>query len=89
MARREADEKDRLAKLAAEKKAAQERREKDDQSKWRTWTDANGVKVKAKFAGITNGVVKLVTEDGTTGKKPLDKLSKEDQEWVRSRRKSK
>ena len=56
-------------------------------AKLRTWTDASGEhKIEAKFGGLIGGQVKLVKGDGSTIKIPLEKLSDEDQAWVKNRK---
>ena len=68
------------AKAEAAKKAAAEK------SKWRTWTDASGEhKIEAKYGGVVAGKVKLIKQDGTTIMVPLEKLSDEDQKWIKNR----
>jgi hypothetical protein len=55
---------------------------------FRTWTDLSGqFKVEAEFKGMANGVVRLKKRDGSIKKIPLEKLSKEDQDWIRERSK--
>ena len=54
--------------------------------KFREWTDATGKFHRtAKFRGMVVGVVKLELEDGSTVSMPLEKLSDEDQEYIRQR----
>jgi SLA1 homology domain 1, SHD1/PEGA domain len=49
----------------------------------RTWNDATGAfSVEAQFAGVEDGKVKLKRADGKTVAVPLDRLSKEDQDFV-------
>jgi len=50
----------------------------------RQWTDATGRKVEAAFAGADGASVKLRMADGTVIPYPLEKLSAEDQAWVKS-----
>jgi len=53
----------------------------------RAWTDVSGkFHVTATFRGMINNVVKLETEDGRTISVPLEKLSEEDQEYIRRRK---
>ena len=53
----------------------------------RTWTDATGKhKTQARFGGSAFGEVKLVNKAGKWIRLPLDKLSDEDQQWVRDRK---
>jgi hypothetical protein len=53
----------------------------------RTWSDASGkFSVRAEFAGMTGGNVRLVKDDGTAIVVPLAKLSSADQEWIRKRK---
>jgi len=50
----------------------------------RTWTDVSGAfRVEAEFAGISDNAVQLKKADGKRISVPLDRLSKEDQDWVR------
>ena len=52
-------------------------------SRRRTWNDATGAfSVEAEFAGVEDGKVKLKKADGKIATVPLDRLSKEDQEFV-------
>jgi hypothetical protein len=77
----------------AEKKAAQEKAEADrkaaiEEAKWRTWTDSTGqFKTKARFGGMAGGNVKLIKRDGSKLTLPLERLSDEDQEWIKKRSK--
>ena len=49
----------------------------------RTWNDATGAfSVEAEFAGVEDGKVKLKKANGKTVSVPLDRLSKEDQDYV-------
>lgn len=53
----------------------------------RTWTDATGqFEVEAEFGGCAFGTVKLKKPDGSIVEVPLEKLSEEDQAWIRRRR---
>ncbi len=53
---------------------------------FRAWTDATGSHtVEAEFRGVVNGIVSLEKKNGTIIKLPVEKLSKEDQEWLRQR----
>jgi hypothetical protein len=74
-------------KATAERAKAQEEREKAvEAAKWRTWVDASGThKIEAKFGGVVAGTVKLTKRDGSTITIPLEKLSDEDQEWIKKR----
>jgi hypothetical protein len=74
------------AKREAEKKAAQEKKDVADALKWREWTGPKGAKFKAKFSGVTSGQVKLVKEDGSAVKLALDKLPKEEQDWIKEKK---
>ena len=52
----------------------------------RTWQDATGqFSLKASFLRFGAGVVTLRKEDGSTLKVPMEKLSEEDQEYIRKR----
>ena len=49
----------------------------------RTWTDVKGkYHTEATFAGLASGIVTLKKRDGSAVHVPLEKLSKEDQQWV-------
>lgn len=53
----------------------------------RVWTDATGeFKVTAKFRGITFKTVKLECEDGRVISIPLEKLSNDDQAYIKKRK---
>jgi thiol-disulfide isomerase/thioredoxin len=53
----------------------------------RTWTDASGkFKVTAKFRGIINKKVKLECNDGRVINLPLEKLSDDDQAYIKKRK---
>jgi hypothetical protein len=91
-----ATEKVRLDKQAAEAAAkanrvAQEEKRKADQERRRVevtriWTDATGSHtVEAEFVSYGAGKVKLRKADGSEVILPLDKLSEEDQQWIKDR----
>ena len=64
-----------------------ERKEAIEAAKWRTWTDATGEhKIEAQFGGLAFGKVKLIKRDGSTVRLPLEKLSDEDQKWVKGKK---
>ncbi len=50
----------------------------------RTWTDTTGKRIDAEFVGVAAGKVRLKRADGSTGTFPLDRLSTEDQAWVKT-----
>ena len=55
-------------------------------ARWRTWTSADGkYSVYAKFVKSAMGTMTLEKEDGSTAEVQLDRLCKEDQEFVRKR----
>ena len=87
----EADKKAAAAKAAADKKAAEEKAEADrkaaiEEAKWHTWTDSMGkYKTKAMFGGMAGGKVKLIKKDGSTVRLPFEKLSEEDQQWIKNK----
>jgi len=55
-------------------------------SKWHNWSSVDGkFTIKARFLRATSGVVFMEKEDGEKINVPLDKLSKEDVEWVEKR----
>jgi peroxiredoxin len=74
---------------AKQRDALKRKHEENRQSnapKFREWTDATGKFLRtAKFRGMVVGVVKLELEDGSTISIPLEKLSDEDQEYIRQR----
>lgn len=52
----------------------------------RTWTNASGeYKIEAEFVSMAAGKVKLKKADGMIVTLPMDKLSDEDQKWIRKR----
>lgn len=54
---------------------------------FRTWTDASGEhKTEARFKGMAFGKVKLLKRSGEEVVIPLDKLSDEDQAWIKRRK---
>ena len=87
----DADGRAAAAKAELEKKAAAEKAEADrkaaiEEAKWRMWTDSTGqFKTKAMFGGMAGGKVKLIKKDGSTVRVPLEKLSEEDQQWIKSK----
>ena len=69
-------------------KAKQDRKDAIEAAKWRTWTDATGEHhIEARLGGVSAGNVKLTKRDGTVLTMPLEKLSDEDQEWIKKRSK--
>jgi len=55
-----------------------------DAAKWRTWKSANGkYEIEAKFVKMAMGTLTLEKENGTTIDVQLDRLSSEDQDFVR------
>ena len=50
----------------------------------RTWTAINGKKVEAEFVSNSDGQVTLKMKTGKVFRVPLDKLSKEDQDFIAS-----
>jgi len=72
---------------AAEEMAKKERKAATEAAKWHTWTDLKGRTIEAKFTGMMAGNVKLTKRDGTVLTLPLEKLSDEDQEWIKNRKK--
>ncbi|MEI8373518.1 MAG: SHD1 domain-containing protein [Planctomycetota bacterium] len=57
----------------------------EEAAKWRTWTDLKGRTIDAKFGGMIAGKVKLVKKDGSTVEILTEKLSDENQEWIKKR----
>jgi alkyl hydroperoxide reductase subunit AhpC/uncharacterized cupin superfamily protein len=79
-------EKKKEQERAARLKKAEELKAKAKAVKARTWSDASGgFHVTAKFRGVVNGKVKLEKEDGEIVNVPLEKLSEEDQKYIRQR----
>jgi hypothetical protein len=72
--------------IAEQKQREKERREAAEAAKWRTWTDSTGKKIEAKYSGVISGTVRLVKEDGSAIKIPLEELSEGDQDWIKSRK---
>ncbi len=67
-------------------KAKHDREDTIEEAKWHTWTDATGTHhIEAKFQSMAAGNVKLIKRDGSALTLPLEKLSDEDQEWIRNR----
>lgn len=55
---------------------------------YRTWQDETGdFSVEAAFGGFAMGTVILHKKDGSKLKVPMERLSEEDQEWIRGRAK--
>jgi len=50
----------------------------------RTWTAVNGKEVEAEFVSNEKGIVKLKLKSGKVFEVPANKLSKEDNEFIRS-----
>jgi hypothetical protein len=80
------------AEFEIEKKAVKERVEANrkaaaiEEAKWRTWTASTGqFKTNARFGGMAGGKVKLIKKDGSTVRVPLEKLSAEDQQWIKAK----
>jgi hypothetical protein len=54
---------------------------------YRTWTDTlDKSEVEAQFAGMVGGNARLRKKDGTVITVPVERLSKDDQDWIRDRR---
>ncbi len=69
--------------------AAEAERAAEEARLTRTWTDANGAfSVTAKFVKFTNSSVYLLKQDGKEIQVLMSRLSKADQEWVRTELKS-
>lgn len=64
-----------MAVLTFEASAAEE---------YRLWTNSENKKVEAAFAGMEGGNVKLKLRNGAIAPVPLEKLSADDQAWVKS-----
>ena len=50
----------------------------------RTWKSSAGTSIEAVFMGIQGASVKLKTKDGRDLSVPLDRLSPDDQQWIKS-----
>ncbi len=87
----EADKRAAAEKAEADKRAAAEKAEADrkaaiEEARWHTWTDSTGQhKTKAMFGGMAGGKVKLIKKDGSTVRLPLEALSDEDRQWIKSK----
>ena len=67
-------------------KAEAERKATIEEAKWHTWADSSRqFKTKAMSGGMAGGKVKLIKKDGSTVRVPLEKLSEEDQQWIKSK----
>jgi len=54
---------------------------------YRTWTDTlDNSELEAQFAGLAGGNARLRKKDGTVVTVPVERLSKDDQDWIRDRR---
>ncbi len=79
------EEKRKAEEAAARKKKAEEARAAHA-PKFREWSDASGSFHRtAKFRGLANKIVKLELEDGAVISVPLEKLSDDDQKYIRQR----
>ena len=83
---KEMEEQERKAEeKAARKKKAEEFRAAHA-PKFRQWSDTSGSFHRtAKFRGLANRIVKLELEDGSVISVPLEKLSDDDQKYIRQR----
>ena len=71
--------------LLTESQRAELDAQKAEQARWRTWTTADGkYKVHAAFRGAAAGTVRLEREDGSVIEVNIDRLSQEDQEYIKS-----
>lgn len=66
-------------------KAEKERKEAIEESKYRTWTTADGTKVDAKYGWTIGSTITLTKRDGSKLKVPLAELSAADQKWIANR----
>lgn len=58
---------------------------KVEEPEFRTWTDASGQhKTEAKLLTVESGQVSLLKANGATVKLPIERLSAEDQTWIKS-----
>jgi hypothetical protein len=55
-----------------------------EKAKWRTWTSGSHT-VHAKFIKAVSGTVHLQRNDGSKATIPMEKLSEEDQRWIRDK----
>lgn len=86
-ARRQLQDREQHAAAKVAAAAAKRKRQAEiEESKWRTWTNANGKhSVEAKFSGMAFGTVTLTKRDGTSVKVPIEKLSDDDRKWIAER----
>ena len=76
--RRQAEEK----RLEEERRLAKEK----EAARWHTWTSANGkFTIEAKFVKSAVGMITLEKRDGSSLQVPMEKLSEEDQKWIKNR----
>jgi hypothetical protein len=85
---REEEEKQRRQE-EAKRRQEEERRIAEKEARRRTWTDVSGeFSVDAYFVGYGGGVVRIERADnGEVIQVPLNRLSKDDQDWIDSMRK--
>ena len=90
-AKGETDVKKEKGDAKGERREASKKKDGEDQAnapEFRKWTDASGKHHQtAKFLGMVGKSVTLKREDGRTVNVPLNKLSDDDQEYVRQQRK--
>ena len=74
----------RPSNCAKDTNALKERKAPSRVAEWRTWTDSSGThKIEAKFGGMVSNKVKLIKRDGTSVQVLLEKLSEDDQNWIK------
>jgi hypothetical protein len=77
-----------LKKKAKQQRAARTEQKEKVATELRAWTDAEtGRTLEAEYVGVAFGKVKLRKADGTEVSVSVERLSKDDQEWIRQRSK--
>lgn len=75
-----------IGAAAVEESQAPKRPVKPPEPELREWRDASGqFRVEARFRGAAVGKVKLERENGEVVEVAIDRLSEEDQDWIRGR----
>jgi hypothetical protein len=84
---REIEASEERVRLDAERVAAQQAREFEiDTAKWRYWSSSSGKhKTHAKFIKMANELVTLENKNGKRTEIPIEKLSKDDQDFIKNR----
>ena len=78
------DNAEKAKQRAKDTNAVKERKAPSRVAEWLTWTDSSGThKIEAKFGGMVSNKVKLIKRDGTSVQVLLEKLSEDDQNWIK------